>query len=204
MGIWRWGAILVGFAGVMLIVRPGTDAFNITTVLPAAAATCYAAFHIMTRKIGAGETLQSLTFYTPLVFLVIATVIGLAFGNGWMSGFGHSSVEFLFRPWVWPNAWDLGIMVFIGLGVTAGGAAISQAYRVAEAAMIAPFEYVSLVYATAFGWFLFSEWPDQWAWAGMTIVLASGLVIVWREAVNKRANRAQADQDQTHDTGRDF
>ena len=81
-------------------------------------------------------------------------------------------------------------MVFIGVGVTAGGAAISQAYRVAEAAFVAPFEYTSLIYATLFGYLIFSEWPDALVWAGMSLVLASGLVMVWREAVNAKPRLA--------------
>ena len=104
-----------------------------------------------------------------------------------MAGGGHPSVEFLFRAWAWPEMGDLAVMVLIGLGVTAGGAAISQAYRMADAAFIAPFEYTGQIYAAAFGWFLFSEWPDTLAWAGMGLVLASGLVMVWREAVNAAA-----------------
>ena len=77
-------------------------------------------------------------------------------------------------------------MVFIGIGVTVGGAAISQAYRVAEAALVAPFEYTSLIYATLLGYLLFAEWPDLYEWSGMSLVLISGLVTVWREQVNER------------------
>jgi drug/metabolite transporter (DMT)-like permease len=77
-------------------------------------------------------------------------------------------------------------MVSIGVGVTVGGAAISQAYRVSEAALVAPFEYTALIYATLFGYLMFSEWPDSFGWTGMSLVLASGLVMVWREAVNAK------------------
>lgn len=186
VGKWRWLAVVVGLIGVLLIVRPGTEAFTLTTILPALAALCYAAFHILTRKIGQTETLISLTFYVPLVFLAVTTVIGLTLGQGGFAGGGHPSVEFLLRAWQWPSWADLSIMVFIGVGVTVGGAAISQAYRVAEAALVAPFEYTGLIYATAFGYLLFAEWPDSYEWAGMSLVLISGLVTVWRERVNAR------------------
>ena len=186
VGKWRWLAVVVGLIGVLLIVRPGTEAFTLTTILPVLAALCYAAFHILTRKIGQTESLLSLTFYVPLVFLAVTTVIGLTLGQGSFSGDGHRSVEFLLRAWQWPSWADLSIMVFIGIGVTVGGAAISQAYRVAEAALVAPFEYTGLIYATAFGYLLFAEWPDSYEWAGMSLVLISGLVTVWREQVNAR------------------
>ena len=186
VGKWRWLAVVVGLIGVLLIVRPGTDAFTLTSILPALAALCYASFHILTRKIGQTETLMSLTFYVPLVFLVVTTVIGLTLGQGGFAGDGHRSVEFLLRAWQWPSWADLSLMVFIGIGVTVGGAAISQAYRVAEAALVAPFEYTSLVYATILGYLLFAEWPDLYEWFGMSLVLISGLVTVWRERVNAR------------------
>ena len=184
VGKWRWLAVVVGLIGVLLIVRPGTEAFTLTTILPVLAALFYAAFHILTRKIGQTESLLSLTFYVPLVFLAVTTVIGLTLGQGSFSGDGHRSVEFLLRAWQWPSWADLSIMVFIGIGVTVGGAAISQAYRVAEAALVAPFEYTGLIYATAFGYLLFAEWPEFYEWIGMSLILVSGLVTVWRERVN--------------------
>ena len=64
------------------------------------------------------------------------------------------------------------------------GAAIAHAYLVAEAALVAPFEYTALIYATILGYLIFSEWPDIFSWIGMSLVLASGLVIIWRETVN--------------------
>jgi len=186
VGVWRWFAVLVGLIGVMLVVRPGTEAFTFTAILPVLAAICYASFHVLTRKLGSDENLLTLTFYVPVVFLIVAAVIGLAVGHGNFSGGGHPSLEFLVRSWRWPTWPDFGIMVSIGVGVTVGGAAISQAYRVSEAALVAPFEYTALIYATLFGYLMFSEWPDSFGWTGMSLVLASGLVMVWREAVNAK------------------
>ena len=186
VGVWRWFAVIVGLIGVMLVVRPGTEAFTFTAILPVLSAICYASFHVLTRKLGVDENLLTLTFYVPVVFLIVATVICLAVGHGDFSGGGHPSLEFLVRPWRWPTWLDLGVMVFIGVGITIGGAAISQAYRVAEAALVAPFEYTALIYATLFGYLIFSELPDNFGWAGMSLVLVSGLVMVWREAVNAR------------------
>jgi len=186
VGVWRWSAVIVGLIGVMLVVRPGMESFSFTSILPVLSAICYASFHVLTRKLGTDENLLTLTFYVPVVFLIVAAVIGLALGHGNLSGGGHRSLEFLVRPWVWPTWPDFGIMVFIGFGITIGGAAISQAYRVAEAALVAPFEYTALIYATLFGYLIFSEWPDTFGWIGMSLVLVSGLVMVWREAVNAR------------------
>jgi drug/metabolite transporter (DMT)-like permease len=184
VGAWRWIAILVGLTGVLFVVRPGTEEFNITVILPILAAICYAAFHILTRKLGPDENLLTLTFYTPVAMLIVSTIIGLSVGHGNFSGSGYRSLEFLVRPWQWPTGIDFGIMAFIGIGITVAGAAIAQAYRVAEAALVAPFEYTALIYAAILGYLLFAVWPDIFGWIGMSLVLGSGLVIVWRETVN--------------------
>lgn len=190
VGIWRWAAIAIGFAGVMLIVRPGTVSFTLVALLPMLAAAGYAGFHIMTRKLAATESVQSMTFFPPLVFLFVSSSIGLVLGSGDYAGSGFAPLEFLTRAWVWPSPGDFAIMAFIGCGVTIGGFAISQAYRFAEAAVIAPFEYVALIYAAILGYVFFGEWPDLSSWVGLAIVFASGLVMVWREAVNERARVA--------------
>lgn len=186
VGPQRWIAIAMGFAGVLLIIRPGTDAFQLAALLPVAAAVGYASFHIMTRHIGRTETTMSMTFYVPLVFVVVSGTIGILVGDGSLSGQSNPSLEFLFRPWILPAVWDFVIMVFIGFGVTLGGYCVSKAYQHSDAALIAPFEYNALLYAALFGWVFFAEWPDGLAWVGLALVLASGLFLVWREAVNRR------------------
>lgn len=183
VGPQRWLAIGMGFLGVLLIVKPGTEAFRLVALLPVLAAFGYATFHIMTRKLAATETIVSLTFYPPLIFLCVSAVTGLALGHGAFDQ-GGGALGFVTRAWVWPNVADFMIMAAIGVGVTFGGAAISQAYRSAEAALIAPFEYLALIYAAIFGWMFFDEWPDPLAWCGIALILLSGLFMVWREAVN--------------------
>lgn len=187
VGPQRWFAISLGFIGVLLIVRPGTDAFQVEAILPILAAISYASFHIMTRKLGRTETVVSLTLYPTLVFLGVAGVIGLTLGQGALVLGDSSALTFLTRVWVWPNTWDFGVMIFIGLGIATGGYAISVAYKSAEAALVAPFEYTALIYAAAFGYLFFNEWPDTMSWVGLSIVLASGLFMIWREFVNANA-----------------
>ncbi len=189
VGPQRWAAIAIGFIGVMFIVKPGTDAFRAVAILPILAAVGYAAFHLMTRKLAATETIVALTFFPPLTFVIVSSIIGLALGHGAFDQ-GDGALGFVTRAWVWPNPWDFGIMVLIGVGVTFGGAAISQAYRTSEAALIAPFEYLALIYAAVFGWLFFDEWPDPMAWVGIGIILASGIFMIWREAVNAQARVA--------------
>ena len=182
----RWAAIGVGLLGVAIVLRPGTDAFQIAALLPIGAAIGYATLHILTRRLGDTETALGLAFHVQLVFLVTSMGFGLALGHGAFAGSGHPSLEFLFRAWVWPPPADLGIMALVGFLSAAGGYAISEAYRRSEAALVAPFEYVAMPLSVFWGFAVFGEWPDLAAWAGIALILSSGLALIWREAAARR------------------
>ena len=184
VGPQRWAAIILGFMGVMLIVKPGTDAFSPVAIFPMIAASCYAGFHIFTRKMADTETLFSMTFYPPLVFVFVSSAIGLVLASGAYSVSYNQSLAFLTRAWILPSWGDLSIMALIGFGITLGGYSISRAYRGSEAALIAPFEYSGLIYAAILGYIFFDEWPNAVSVCGMGIVIGSGLFMIWREYVN--------------------
>lgn len=183
----RWLAIAVGMFGVLLVLRPGTDAFQFAAILPVLAAAGYGMLHVLTRRIGDTENATSLVFWTQIVMLVVAAVAGVLFGDGKFDQFDHPSVTFLFRAWVWPTPFDAGLIVALGLIITVAGFAISEAYRRSEAAFIAPFEYIALPMSVLFGFLIFDEWPDLWAQAGITLIMASGMILIWREAVARKS-----------------
>lgn len=178
----RWAAIAVGLTGVMIVVRPGASSFQIAALLPIVAATFYALLHILTRKIGMTESASTMALYIQITFVAVSLAIGAAFGDGAFAGNGHPSVEFLFRAWVWPAPEDLAVMVGLGAASACGGYFISQAYRLAEAGLVAPFEYTALCLAVFWGWTVFGEWPDPVVWIGIALILGSGLFVALREA----------------------
>lgn len=182
----RWVAIFVGLVGVVIVIRPGTSAFQVASFLPLAAAFGYATLHILTRRIGGTENATAMAFYIQVTFLFVACTAGLAFGDGKFDGFEHASLNFLFTAWVWPSPADFALMSCLGVTSAMGGYMISQAYRRSEAALVAPFEYVMLPLAVFWGLTVFDEWPDLVAWAGIALILTSGLVLIWREAVSRR------------------
>jgi drug/metabolite transporter (DMT)-like permease len=182
----RWGAVMLGLVGVAIVLRPGTEAFQLASLLPLMAAVCYAGMHTLTRKIGATDGAGALIFYIQLSFVLSSAVVGLVAGHGAWAGTGDPSLEFLLRAWVWPGWGDLGIMIFIGFASAAGGYAIGQAYRTTEAALVAPIEYAGIPLSVFWGWAIFGELPDAVAFAGIALILSAGLILVWREAVARR------------------
>lgn len=183
----RWSAVVLGLIGVVIVIRPGTDAFQIASLLPLIAAVGYGFLHIITRQIRATESAATLTFYTLITFLSSSALIGLLLGHGRYDGYGHPALGFLFREWSMPATPDFPVLLLIGCASVAGGMLISEAYRKSDAAFVAPFEYISLPLAIFWGVTVFDEFPDTIAMLGMVLIIGSGLYMVWREAqINKR------------------
>lgn len=179
----RWAAIAVGFIGVVIMLRPGTASFQYASLLPLLAAVAYAGLHMLTRLIGRTESAATMAFYIQIVFIAVCLLIGLAVGDGRFGDQTDPSLRFLLRAWEWPAYGDVPLFLFVGFGVAVGGYFISQAYRVAEAAVVAPFEYLALPLSVLWGILVFDEWPDAIAYLGMLLIFGAGLFIVWREAV---------------------
>ncbi|NNL72531.1 MAG: DMT family transporter [Silicimonas sp.] len=187
----RWAAIAFGLLGVIIVLRPGTEAFQVAALMPLLAALGYATLHTMTRRIGTTENATAMAFYIQVSFVLVSGVAGIAFGNGQFETFDHPSMEFLFRAWVWPAGFDLALIALLGVTSALGGFSISNAYRRSEAAYVAPFEYAAMPLAVVWGLAVFGEWPDLFAWLGIALILASGLVLIWRETLaNNRARVA--------------
>jgi drug/metabolite transporter (DMT)-like permease len=177
----RWTAIAVGLLGVVIMLRPGTDAFQPAALLPILAALTYAALVLTTRVMRLSETASTMTFYVQLAFVAASGAFGLAFGDGAYAGTGSPSLEFLLRSWQPLPFGDVAIIVGVGTMSALGGYLFTRAYANAEAGLVAPFEYTALIMAIFWGILIFGEWPDGIAFLGMTLILASGLFVIWRE-----------------------
>lgn len=178
----RWAAIAVGFVGVLIMLRPGTEAFQLASLLPLVAALCYAGIHIITRRIGGTESAATMAFYIQVMFIVVCLVMGLAVGDGRFGDQSDPSLAFLLRAWSWPLSADYPVFLIIGVGIAFGGYLISQAYRVTEASLVAPFEYLALPMSVVWGMVFFAEFPGRWDYVGMALILGAGLFTIWREA----------------------
>ncbi|RUS60165.1 DMT family transporter [Pseudorhodobacter sp. E13] len=181
----RWAAVGVGLIGVIIMLRPGMGIFHPAMLLPLFAAFCYAMLHMLTRRMGATESAVTLTLYVQMTFVAVCILSGLVLGGGAFYSEANASLAFLTRPWVWPTPGDWPILALIGLSSAIGALLITHAYRSCEAAVVAPFEYISMPLAIVFGLVIFGEWPDPIAWLGIALICGAGLYVVWRET---RAN----------------
>lgn len=163
VGMWRWGAVAVGFLGVVIIIQPGSGAVPLDGASVALlAALLTASVTVMIRRLGATEKSTTTVFRFAASSLLPMGVLMLWFANA------HD-----------PATW--GILAGMAL---AGGLAqitLTASLRLAPVAVVMPMDYTSLVWATVLGAWLWSQWPTPWIWAGAPLIIASGLVIVWRE-----------------------
>jgi drug/metabolite transporter (DMT)-like permease len=178
----RWLAIAVGFAGVLIMLRPGASVFDPAGLLAILAALFYATTSVLTRRLGSTDSGSAIAFYTTAFYLVASALIGLAIGRGELASGGHASLEFLLRPWVLPNGTDLGLLVLIGLVAGVGFYLFSQAYRVTRATAVVPFEYVAVPLSVLWGFLVWKELPGPHTVVGIVLVVGSGLYVLWRES----------------------
>jgi drug/metabolite transporter (DMT)-like permease len=162
----RISAVLVGFAGALVIVRPGFVEVGIGVFSALGSAACYACYVLATRKL-AGTA-------PPLVTLAYTSVVGCAVLSTIMVTGGET-------VWNTPDFEGLMLMAGIGLVAVIGHFLVIRAYDLAEASLLAPFNYSEMVSAAALGLFIFNEFPDPWTWLGIAIIVASGVYIALRE-----------------------
>lgn len=177
----RWLALLVGFTGVLLIVRPGLAAFDMGSVFTLISVFFYALAAILTRKLQKADSSATMAYYSSLVYLLATFVfVPLVLFVGDVPG-AHPSVAFLFRAWAAPSLLDGLIMVGLGLVWAGGMYFLARAYSVALASVVAPFEYVALPISVLWGFVLWQEFPALTTWAGAFLALSSGLYVLYRE-----------------------
>ena len=192
VGPLRLGAVVFGFIGVIIMQRPweGVDtlgASRVILLLPVVAALTYALNQLLTRKLGVQSKASALAVYIQATFIIVSIGFYLIAGDGrFAQGSDNASIQFLLRAWVWPDQSDYWLFAVLGLNAAIIGYGLSQAYRMADAATVAPFEYIGLPLAVFWGWMIFSDLPVLEVWIGIALILASGVFVFLREAQKKR------------------
>ncbi len=186
----RWLALFVGFVGVLLIVRPGLGTFNLGSVFILISVLFYALAAILTRKLQTTDSSATMSYFSSLVYLMATLVlVPLVLIVGDFPD-AHPSIAFLFRAWTTPTLLDGAIMAGLGLVWAGGMYFIARAYSVAQASVIAPFEYIALPINVLWGFVLWQELPTWTTWAGASLALSSGLYVLYRERKERPAKAA--------------
>lgn len=192
VGVMRLSAVIVGFIGVVIMQRPWADADNLDAsrlvyLLPVFAALTYAMTQLMTRKLGVDSKASALSVYIHATFVVVSLGFFIVVGDGrYAASFTDPSLQFLLRAWVWPDPADWWVIFGLGANAAIIGYCLSQAYRLADAATVAPFEYLGLPLAVFWGWIIFADLPLLEVWLGMGLILASGIFVFLREKQKAR------------------
>ena len=163
----RWTAIIVGFCGVLLVARPGAGGIHPAALLILAAALCYAVYTITTRILSRSDSDETTNFYSNLVGAVVISVA---------------------VPFFWTSQSDptiIALMCSMGLFSGMGHYLLIRAHRLAPAAVLAPFIYTEILWMIALGYLVFGDVPNSWTLAGVAVVIASGLYLLYRERVVK-------------------
>jgi len=170
----RWLAVGVGFSGVLVMLRPGGELFQLAALVPIAGAFTYALAMVIIRNLSRHDGTLSIVFYFT-AFSLLASACTL--------------------PWIWVAPQGMQ-WVWLGVMGLLGGAAqilMTRAFVMAPIAAVAPFEYTGMLWGVALGWAIWGTLPDTWTWAGSILLIGSGIYILHREtSVSRAANREAA------------
>ncbi|SFB48528.1 EamA domain-containing membrane protein RarD [Rhizobium sp. NFR07] len=167
----RYTACVVGFIGAMIVIRPSFQEIGYVALLPVVTAFCIAIFAMMTRALAQREDPWAMQFQMSMWGLPICAVL-LLIG-------GVTEIDFL-APSV-PDLTTFTWIAAVGVVAALSGVLSVYAYRAAPASVLAPIQYFEIISATLFGWLVFGDFPDPIKWLGISIIIGSGLYIIWRE-----------------------
>lgn len=172
VGIWRWSAILLGFCGIAIAIRPFDESFHWAVFLSLAAATSFALYSILTRKLAGKVAADTMQFYAGFVGTMVLAPFAIA-------------------EWQNPStAMDWVLLVMLGVLGWWGHQLLTRAHGYAPATTLTPFSYSFILYLTAWSFLVFNHLPDRWTVAGAAVIATAGLIIWFRERRAIRAKRS--------------
>lgn len=162
VGIYRWGAVIIGFMGVLIMLSPSGNVNMLGVILALSAASMHAVLQTILRYLGKTEKPETITFYFVFIGTFVAAIP---------------------LPFVASMPTLAELPLFLGVGITGLMAQylLSVAFGNAPAAVITVFNYSGIIWAALFGWWIWSDWPAQTIWIGGSIVIASNIFMIWRE-----------------------
>lgn len=177
----RWLAVIAGFAGVLIMVRPGGDLFDWAALLPVFCGFAYAASMILARTMGSRDTAAAMAFWGNIAFLLCGLALSAWYGTGQHAGDAHPSLAFLTRGWATPTGFDLFLMCACGAIAAIGLTLLTHAYAISQSSVVAPFEFTFAFWGILWGWLFWSDLPDALGWLGIAIIIAAGVYVLRAE-----------------------
>ncbi|MEM9278019.1 MAG: DMT family transporter [Pseudomonadota bacterium] len=181
LGIFRISAVIIGMIGVLVIVRPGSEGFQLSYLMPMASAASYAAFQVITRYIRNEAPVIAMVAVQNFIYLMTGLI-------GMLAIFLINPVVpddpiggFLLRGWVTPGAVEFLYIGIAGVIVLNLAFASTNVYSNLEASIVAPFEYIALPMAVLWGILIWGDWPELNAWIGIFMIIGSGIFMIYRE-----------------------
>ncbi len=167
VGVRRWSAVVVGFIGALIIVRPGMGAVHPAAMLVVGAGACYATRQVLGRLLSDNDKTLTTVTYTALSATALASL----------------ALPFF---WRWPET-RFEWLALLGMGLLAGIGEILviKSLEVAEAAAVAPMHYSLIIWGTMYGYLVFDQLPDQWTWAGTAVIVAAGIYTLQRDKIKR-------------------
>jgi len=190
VGIRRWGAVIFGFIGVMIILSPNGEFNTLAVVLAFTAAITYASHTIITRFLSSHDDPLTIAFNALLIFTLASALLSTLLLSGIIAvSSDHPSLAFFGRDWAMPGALDMSLILTIGAIAAIGFYCLSKAYCMTEASALAPFEFTYIIWAVVFGFLFWNEVPGATTIVGVLILVSSSLYISYRERQIEKRTR---------------
>ncbi len=175
IGLRRWGAVLVGFVGVYLVMHPEFNNFNIYTIFPIVTALAYSTMIVIQHKTADKDNLFSQTFHLLFVAMLFSLIVSIVFGNGQFNIYESKALQFMFRKWTISFDTSLILLIVIGFAFSICILFLFHAYRIAFPPNIAPYEYTLIVYALFFSWIIWGDTINLKSIIGLLFIVGGGL-----------------------------
>jgi drug/metabolite transporter (DMT)-like permease len=169
VGIKRWSAVLIGFFGSLVVIRPGFIELNLATIAALGTGCFYGIYLVITRKLHSTDN--------PLLTLLLTGIVGLSIGS-------------FFVPIVWitPSLTQWFWLAIMGIFACMGHLLLIYSLKFADASKLAPLGYFEIIPNIILGYYIFNDFPDSWTFLGLFIIVSSGIYVIRRELLSNRRN----------------
>ena len=186
IGIRRWGAIIVGFVGVYIVLNPDFNNFNVKSLAPVACALCYAISMTITKITSDKDNVYTQMLHLYIGAILISTLFFIFTGKGQFNNFTDPTFQFLLREWFTNPTYAWPLIILMGVVATFSFYFVFSAYSVASPSAVSLFEYSLIIWSIITGYLLFNDIPSIRTFVGVILIISAGVYIYIREKVREQ------------------